>query len=204
MRTFTPIEAAAKRSQLVREAHERARVAHAGQVRNASGGMPYFEHPVEVARRLAEHGFSDEVLAAALLHDVVEDTEITVAELRAEFGPEVAGLVAALSDDESVADYLERKDEHRRRVAADGAAAVSIYAADKLTNVVTLRYAYARQGETVAEELKVSLDTKLEIWDADVEMLGRQDPEPPVLAELRAELASLREDRAAAAPATGA
>lgn len=204
MSTTTWLEAAADRSPLILAAHRRARAAHAGQVRNASGGMPYIEHPVAVAARLAEHGFDDEVLAAALLHDVLEDTELTHEQLREEFGERVAGLVAALSDDESVEPYLARKDEHRARVAAAGRDALAIYAADKLTNVITLRGAYAREGEAVAAELKVPLETKLEIWDADLEMLTRESGDLPFLGDLEAELTRLRGDRAAAAPPRGA
>lgn len=203
MSTTTWLEAAADRSPLILAAHRRARAAHAGQIRNASGGMPYIEHPVAVAGRLAEHGFDDEVLAAALLHDVLEDTDLTPEQLREEFGERVAGLVAALSDDEAIEPYLARKDEHRARVAASGPDALAIYAADKLTNVVTLRGAYAREGEAVAAELKVPLETKLAIWDADLEMLGREAAELPFLAELEAELTRLRADRAAAAPPPG-
>ena len=70
------IEAAAQRSPLVRAALEKARVAHQGQVRNGSGGMPYVEHPMRVAATLDEHGYRDEVLAAALLHDVIEDSDV--------------------------------------------------------------------------------------------------------------------------------
>lgn len=203
MSTTTWIEAAAGRSPLILTAYERARAAHAGQIRNASGGMPYIEHPVAVATRLADHGFGEEVLAAALLHDVIEDTEIGAEELREEFGPAVAGLVLALSDDETVEPYLARKDEHRRRVASSGPDAIAIYAADKLTNVVSLRGAYAREGQIVEEELKVPLDAKLEIWEDDVEMVRREAPELPFLAELEEELSRLRADRAAAAPRRG-
>ena len=52
--------------------------AHAGQIRNGSGGRPYIEHPLAVAELLAAHGFDDAVLAAALLHDVVEDSATEV------------------------------------------------------------------------------------------------------------------------------
>ncbi|MDQ3726018.1 MAG: HD domain-containing protein, partial [Actinomycetota bacterium] len=83
------IEAAAERSPLVRAALEKARIAHEGQVRNGSGGMPYVEHPKAVASMLVERDHRDEVLAAALLHDVVEDSETTVEELRELFGDEV-------------------------------------------------------------------------------------------------------------------
>ena len=102
----------------MRGALEKARAAHAGQIRNGSGGMPYIEHPIAVAARLDELGVGDEVLAAALLHDVIEDSGTTLDELRELFGGEVAGLVGALSDDESIDSYRERKAEHRERVAA--------------------------------------------------------------------------------------
>lgn len=199
----SPLAAAIERSALVAGALELAREAHAGQVRNGSGGMPYIEHPQAVAALLAEHGFGDEVLAAALLHDVVEDSETTVEDLRARFGEPVAGLVAVLSDDETIADYRERKDEHRSRVAAADGDAFAIYGADKLTNVGMLRRTYADQGEVIAEEFKVPLDLKLEVWEADCALLRREAPQLPFLAELEGELSRFREDRAAAGPPPG-
>ncbi len=197
------IEAAAERSQLVREALAQATEAHAGQVRNGSGGMPYIEHPIAVADLLAQHGSADEVLAAALLHDVVEDSETTVEELRQSFGEPVVGLVAVLSDDESIADYRERKREHRARVAAADGEALAIYGADKLTNARTLRRAYARQGEQVAEEFKVPLTLKVEAWNADAELLRELAPQLPFLDELEAELSRLAAELAAAGPRRG-
>ena len=71
--------------------------AHRNQVRKGSQ-VPYVIHPVHVALLLIRHQFPDEVIIAALLHDVVEDTSITLAELQAEFGEEVARLVAAVSE----------------------------------------------------------------------------------------------------------
>ena len=136
-----PIDAAAARSELIARALAKATEAHAGQIRNGSGGLPYIEHPRMVAATLAERDYPDETLAAALLHDVVEDSDTTVEELRAEFGDEIADLVATLSDDESIEDYRDRKDEHRARVAAVDGDACAIYAADKLANMTTLHAA---------------------------------------------------------------
>ncbi len=198
-----PLAAAVARSALVADALELAREAHAGQIRNGSGGMAYIEHPQAVAALLAEHGFGDEVLAAALLHDVVEDSETTVAELRRRFGEPVAGLVATLSDDESIDDYRARKDEHRGRVAAADGDAFAIYGADKLTNVAMLRRTYAEQGEAVGDEFNVPLELKLEVWEADCALLRREAPELPFLGELETELTRFRADRAAAAPRPG-
>jgi (p)ppGpp synthase/HD superfamily hydrolase len=194
------IEAAAQRSPLVRAALEKARVAHRGQVRNGSGGMPYVEHPMTVAARLDEHGYRDEVLAAALLHDVVEDSETTLDELYELFGEEVAGLVGALTDDESIESYRERKAEHRERVAAADGEAMAIYGADKLTNVVTLRDAYGREGDAVRGEFKVPIELKVEIWEEDLGLLRGKAPELPYLDPLEEELSGLRSQLAAPAP----
>lgn len=194
------IEAAAGRSPLVRSALERARNDHEGQVRNGSGGMPYIEHPMRVAALLDEHGFRQEVLAAALLHDVVEDSGTSLDELRELFGAEVAGMVGALTDDESIDSYRERKAEHRERVAAADGEAMAIYAADKLTNTTTLRAAYEREGDPVRDEFKVPLEEKAEIWEADLELLRGKAPELPFLDDLARELSAFRASLEAPAP----
>jgi guanosine-3',5'-bis(diphosphate) 3'-pyrophosphohydrolase len=185
-------EAAAARSPLVRNALEQARANHEGQVRNGSGGMPYIEHPMRVAALLDEHGYGDEVLAAALLHDVVENSETTLDELREKFGGEVVGLVGAMTDDESIDGYRQRKAEHRERMAAAPVEAMAIYGADKLINSVTLRAAYAEEGDAVRDEFKVPLELKLEIWEADLALLREKAPGLPFLDDLEEELSRLR------------
>jgi (p)ppGpp synthase/HD superfamily hydrolase len=186
------IEEAAERSPLVRAALEKARTAHAGQVRNGSGGMPYVEHPIAVAALLEEQGYGEEVLAAALLHDVVEDSGTSLDEIREEFGESVAGMVGALTDDEALDSYRERKAEHRERVAAADGEALAIYAADKLTNVRTLRAAYEAEGDAVRKEFKVPIELKTEVWEADRDLLREKAPELPFLDELDEELSRFR------------
>ncbi len=195
-----PIDAAAARSELIARALAKAREEHAGQVRNGSGGLPYIEHPRMVAATLAARDYPDATLAAALLHDVVEDSDTTVEELRAEFGEPIATLVAALSDDEAIESYRERKDEHRARVADVDGDALAIYGADKLTNMRTLHEAILRDGPAVAAEFKVPLELKLEVWEADLAMLAREAPALPLLGELDGALTLLREDLAPAGP----
>jgi guanosine-3',5'-bis(diphosphate) 3'-pyrophosphohydrolase len=198
------IDAVAARSALVGKALRMAREAHAGQTRNASGGRPYIDHPVAVAARLVEYGLSDEVLAAALLHDVVEDSELEVDDIRTAAGDRVAEIVAALTDDESIEPYDERKREHRERVETAGPEALAVYVADKLTNVEMLRDAYGEQGEQVGEELKVPLDEKVAVWEADLAMAAAKasesEPAEALAERLAEQLSSLRADRAATAP----
>ncbi|HET7509359.1 MAG TPA: HD domain-containing protein [Solirubrobacterales bacterium] len=194
------IEAAAERSSLVRAAFEQARSDHEGQIRNGSGGMPYIEHPVRVAALLDEHGYGEETLAAALLHDVVEDSETTLDELREKFGGEVAGLVGAMTDDESIDDYRRRKAEHRERLAAAPVEAMTIYGADKLVNVSSLAATYAEEGDSVRDEFKVPVELKIEIWEKDLALLREKAPELPFLDRLDEELSSFRASLGAPAP----
>jgi (p)ppGpp synthase/HD superfamily hydrolase len=195
-----PIDAAAARSELIARAMAKATEAHAGQIRNGSGGLPYIEHPRMVAATLAARDYDDTILAAALLHDVVEDSDTTVEELRAEFGDAVADLVAALSDDESIESYRERKDEHRSRVAAVDGDALAIYGADKLTNMTTLHAAIAAEGLRVADEYSVPLSLKLEVWEADAAMMAATEPDLSLVGPLRQAISRLRADLKAADP----
>lgn len=189
------IDAAVERSDLVREALATAQRAHAGQLRRGSDGRPFIDHPVAVAELLCAERQSDDVIAAALLHDVVEKSEMSTEALRERFGDVVADLVAAMTEDESIPTYEDRKEEHRRRVAESGPAARAIFAADKLTNVTMLREAYALIGEGVSDELPVPLDLKMYIWEADLEMLFDEAPQLPLTDELADQLVALWGDR---------
>jgi hypothetical protein len=195
MSSTSGIDAAVGRSDLVKDALETARRAHAGQLRRGSDGRPYIDHPVAVAEILIKYHHRDEVLAAGLLHDVVEKSEIEIDEVRRRFGDVVADLVEAMTEDETIADYEERKDEHRDRVAAADPAALAIFAADKLTNVAMLREAYALIGEGVSDELAVPLDLKMYIWEADLEMLFDEAPQLRLTNELADQLVALWGDR---------
>lgn len=190
------IEAAAAESELIAKALEMAERAHSGQTRNGSGGMAYIHHPVAVAELLAQHGYGEQTVAAALLHDVVEDSEASVEDVAAAFGQPVARLVATLTEDESVEPFERRKGEHRRQVEGAGGDALAIYAADKLSNVRVLRRALASEGEAAGEEFEAPLEVKEGVWAADLEMLRRESPGLPFVEDFAAELAKLREVRA--------
>jgi (p)ppGpp synthase/HD superfamily hydrolase len=77
---------------------------HRKQKRKGSTGEPYINHPIAVAELIASVGrVTDAItLAAALLHDTVEDTDATVEDIEREFGPDIRGVVAELSDDKSL------------------------------------------------------------------------------------------------------
>lgn len=189
------IDAAVERSELVKGALETARRTHAGQLRRGSDGRPFIDHPVAVADLLIRERCDDEVLSAALLHDVVEKSDTSLDKLREDFGERVADLVQTMTEDDSIPDYEARKEEHRRRVARGEPKALQIFAADKLTNVAMLREAYALIEERVGEELAVSLDLKMYIWEADLEMLFDEAPDLRLTNELADEMVNLWADR---------
>lgn len=189
------LDAAVERSELVERALETARRAHAGQLRRGSDGRPFIDHPTAVAERLAEHRQSHEVLAAGLLHDVVEKSDVSAAEVREGFGDTVGDLVEAMTEDESIPAYEDRKEEHRHRVADVGGPALAIFAADKLANVAMLREAYALIGEEVSDELAVPLDLKVYVLEGDLEMLFQAAPNMSLTGELAGELVNLWGDR---------
>jgi (p)ppGpp synthase/HD superfamily hydrolase len=183
---------------IVREALRLASRAHEGQTRR-DNERPFIEHPLAVARLLDEAEFDRELIAAALLHDAVEGTEMRVEDVAKAFGEGVAALVEALTEDDSIEEFVERKDAHRAAVASAGSRAASIYAADKLCNVRALRRLLAERGEAAQERFIAPLETRIRLWERDLEMLRRAAPELPFLDDLAAELEGVRADRARAA-----
>ena len=109
-----------------------AREAHAGQRRNADGA-PFIVHPLEVASLLRHAGAPDHLIAAGMLHDVLEKTDATESDLRERFGGRIAALVSAVSEDEHIAGYTARKAALRDQVAGAGGQALTLFAADKIS-----------------------------------------------------------------------
>jgi GTP diphosphokinase / guanosine-3',5'-bis(diphosphate) 3'-diphosphatase len=109
---------------------------HAAQRRKGEQDVPYVNHPLRVARYLVEFGGIEDVnvLAAALLHDTIEDTRTTEEELREEFGDPIADLVLEVTDDKSLpkAERKRRQIVHAPSVSVE---ATQIKVADKLSNV---------------------------------------------------------------------
>jgi (p)ppGpp synthase/HD superfamily hydrolase len=107
---------------------------HAGR-RRESDGAPFIAHSLEVARLLRDAGCSELVVAAGLLHDVVQDAGVSVGDLTSRFGAAVASLVDAVSDHGCVESYRPRKLGLREQVRSAGGDAALLFAADEISNV---------------------------------------------------------------------
>jgi HD domain-containing protein len=165
------------RSPLVESAWRFADEAHHGPRRRDDTDA---QHPRQVAQELAREGFDEPVVAAALLHDVVEDTATGKPELHERFGPAVGALVSALTEDPAIEPYERRKAELRDRVIDGGYEATAIFVADKLANARALN---ANQESAPAE--------KMNHYAKTLAMARERFPHLPFLSELDAELRKL-------------
>ena len=151
---------------------------HADQYREIDHA-PFIAHPIEVGSLLRRDGQPDEIIAAGLLHDVLEKTATTSAELHRRFGPQIALLVESVSDDPSLGGYRPRKRELRDRVAHADPGARAVFAADKIAKVRELALLPARQLNEPKNR------AKLAHYRASLEMLQRVDRDAPLVASAR-------------------
>ena len=126
-------------NQLILKAAHFAAQKHRDQRRKDEDASPYINHPISVAKIISEIGYieASEILAAALLHDTIEDTETTVDELIDNFGERVCSLVQEVTDDKSLP-KMERKQrqiEHAKEIS-EGAALIKL--GDKISNVTDI------------------------------------------------------------------
>ena len=139
-------------SLLVKRALDRAAVWHRDQLRKYPGvAVPYVSHLAGVTIVLARHGFDDEVIAAGALHDAVEDTNVTLAEIESAFGTRVAELVAAVSELDKRLSWEERKADYLARFPGKPWAAQAITLADKIDNLQSILVCAREHGDPWAQ-----------------------------------------------------
>ena len=132
----SPVTAAAEGLPLIVSALEFAAHKHRDQRRKDAQASPYINHPIALANVLVREGGVDDpaVLAAALLHDTVEDTQTTPAELREAFGEKIAGIVEEVTDDKNLlkAERKRLQIEHASHISRE---AKLVKLADKICNL---------------------------------------------------------------------
>jgi GTP pyrophosphokinase len=152
---------------LLKRVYETTERAHKNETRFS--GHPFITHPVAVAYKLAEMGFHLNMVAAGLLHDTVEDTEITLEDIRRDFGEDIAGLVEGVTKLKKIKyQGVERYVENMRRMfmaMASDVRVIFIKFADRLHNLQTL---YARPGH---KQERIARET-LEIYAPIANRLG--------------------------------
>ncbi|MEM6667086.1 MAG: bifunctional (p)ppGpp synthetase/guanosine-3',5'-bis(diphosphate) 3'-pyrophosphohydrolase [Pseudomonadota bacterium] len=140
---------------LLNKAYVYAMQAHGAQTR--ASGDPYFSHPLEVAAILTDHRLDDSTIAAALLHDTVEDTDATLSEINDKFGSEIGQLVDGLTKIKRL-DLVSKKAaqaENLRRLllsVANDIRVLLVKLADRLHNMRTLGHVPSEKRARIAEE----------------------------------------------------
>jgi (p)ppGpp synthase/HD superfamily hydrolase len=155
---------------------------HRGQ-RRKSDGAAFLLHPVEVGAILHTAGAREHVVAAGILHDVLEKSDTAPWEVEARCGAAVRELVEAVSEDPRIEDRDERKAELRRRAVASGTEAALVFAADKISKLREWRVRMAR-GEKPPTRTMLHYRQSLEAVAGTV-------PEHPLVGLLRFELEAL-------------
>jgi (p)ppGpp synthase/HD superfamily hydrolase len=174
-------------SPLLERALRWAARAHRDQTRKGTD-EPYLEHPVGVALILARLGYPEAVLAGALLHDVVEDTAVTLEAIRDTFGAEVANLVDWCTErkwdsEGRLRPWAERKAEQLERLGAAPMEARAVALADRLHNLTSIAVDLAA-GCTVWERFRAprtewirqcrqAVERLMRPGDARLEQMGR-------------------------------
>jgi len=125
--------------------------AHAGTERRGKG-FPYIVHPMEAVEIVATMTRDQELLAAAVLHDTVEDTDVTIEQIRDEFGDRVAALVASESENKDCGVSKEESWHARKQDAIERLSSASLDSkivalGDKLSNMRAIARDYAVQGD---------------------------------------------------------
>jgi (p)ppGpp synthase/HD superfamily hydrolase len=147
--------------------------AHHGQFRKASP-LPYIIHPLNVARSLIECGAPDEIVIAAVLHDVVEDTNVTLDQVRSEFGEKVARLVEGMSEPDRRDTWENRKRGTLRFLETAPQDLLLIELADKLDNIREIQKDIAREGDAVWKRFNRGRDLQQWLYEQFVELFNRR------------------------------
>lgn len=169
---------------LIERAYHKAETGHAGQFRKS--GEPYFTHCVAVAQILADMKLDAEAVAAALMHDLLEDTDVTLDELRGEFGQSVAAMVDGVSklknlpikvvENNKRSRHTDRELEYIRKMLlamGDDVRVVLVKLADRLHNMRTLGFMAPDKQRRIAQEtmdIFAPLANRLGIWQIKWEL----------------------------------
>jgi (p)ppGpp synthase/HD superfamily hydrolase len=159
---------------------------HAGQRRSVDGA-PFIVHPLEVGSMLHSAGAPNHIVVTGILHDTIEKTSTDAAELRERFGPVVARLVVAVSEDKRIPRYNSRKSALRRQVAAAGSEAMMVFAADKISKAREL----GLDGNGERSISRSSRARRMAHYRQCLRMLERGLGGSPLVAQLRSELEQL-------------
>lgn len=162
-----------------------------GSSRRPSDGRLFLEHVTEVAGLLHRLDYDEELVAVGLLHDSVERGTLTESELRGSMGDSIASLVMTLSEDPEIDSFEERKEALRGQVSVAGVRAITVFAADKLSDIAGLRRGIEASREDAEARMGTSVGSMAGHYRDSVQMIAATWPGSAFLSALRSELGRL-------------
>jgi (p)ppGpp synthase/HD superfamily hydrolase len=162
-----------------------------GSDRRPSDHRLFLEHVTEVAGLLQRMDFDEELVVVGLLHDSVERGSLTRSELQAAMGDSICEPVMILSEDPAIGSFEERKAALRERVAAAGGRVVTVFAADKLSDIAGLRRGIEASRQGAEARMGTSVADMAGHYRDSVQMIASARPGSAFLPALRRELQRL-------------
>lgn len=170
----------------VEKALQIASKSHRNQCRKNTD-IPYITHPVTVGMMLMKAGYDDDIIAAGILHDTVEDTKLTLKDIEREFGPRIARIVEGCSEPNKSLPWKERK-EHTIEFLKTASEEIRVVAcADKLHNIRSIIKDYEQQGDAVWNIFNAGKEQQAWYYTNIVDSLCHQSSFP-LLKELEVEV----------------
>ena len=165
-------------TQRFRDALVFATESHDGQYRKGSA-IPYVSHVLQVAGIVLEHDGGEDEATSALLHDVLEDTDVTKEEVSRRFGPRVADIVEACSDttERPKPPWRERKERYLAHLEEADRSVALVSAADKLHNLRSILTDFRLDGDSIWDRFRGGKAGTLWYYERVVEMLRGRVPE---------------------------
>lgn len=170
----------------IEQAIRAAAVLHKDQLRKGSMPFPYVTHLVATAFTLFDYTKDEDVIIAALLHDTLEDTDYTSAELAEDFGGRVCELVETVTEPKSTSEHripwLERKMIYAKQLKKGPPEAVLIAAADKMHNFRTMVEDYYDAHDRFIQDFGKNFDERIEAYQTIANIINTR-LDGPILAE---------------------
>jgi (p)ppGpp synthase/HD superfamily hydrolase len=178
-----------KEMDIIEKALQTASKSHEGQYRKNTD-IPYITHPVAVGMMLIKAGYSDDIVAAGILHDTVEDTPLTLEDIEKEFGANIAKMVSGSSEPDKSLPWKDRKEHTIEYLKTASEEIRAVVCADKLHNILSIIRDHEMVGEEVWKRFNAGKEQQKWYYINVVGSLGTQS-NFTLLEELRNEVDKL-------------
>ncbi|MCL6570872.1 MAG: HD domain-containing protein [Bacillus sp. (in: Bacteria)] len=180
---------------VVEKALQEASKSHHKQCRKHTD-IPYITHPVAVGMMLMKAGYGEDLIAAGILHDTVEDTALSLEDIKREFGSTIAEIVEGCSEPNKKLPWKERKEHTIAFLKTASADIRAVVCADKLHNIRCIRRDYEQLGDPVWDRFNAGIEEQAWYYTNIVKSLGQQSTFP-LLNELQIEVELLFKNQSA-------